>query len=64
MDESAPEATEKGESNWFYSDVDDEVHGPFTLARLRRWYEEGHFQSDFMVRHGLHGVNEPLIENY
>ena len=64
MDESAPEATEKRESNWFYSDADDEVHGPFTLARLRRWYEKGHFQSDFMVRHGLHGVNEPLIENY
>ena len=57
------EATEeKRTSNWFYSGEDDEVHGPFTLARLRRWNAKGHFHAKFLVRHGSDGEDEPLSE--
>ena len=62
MENSPPEATEGNASNWFYSDANDKVHGPFTLARLRRWEAKGHFYADFMVRQGLHGENKPLSE--
>jgi hypothetical protein len=60
--EAEERATEERASDWFYSDANDEVHGPFTLARLRRWDAKGHFHAHFMVRHGNHGEDVLLSD--
>ena len=48
---------------WFYADGADPtlLHGPFTTAKLKEWYDGGHFTGDELVRPGRDGVENVKI---
>ena len=43
--------------NWFYADDDDEdvLHGPYSVAQLQEWVDDGHFAHTDLVRNGRTG---------
>ena len=47
---------------WYYTDVDDAsvLHGPFALADVRGWLDDGHFQRSDLVRHNRDGKDVAL----
>ena len=48
-------APQHGEKNWFYTDLDDVQHGPFTLVKLKEWLEGGHFEASMLICNGREG---------
>jgi len=44
---------------WFYDDVDSDVeharHGPYSLANIKAWVEEGYFGEHDLIRRGREG---------
>ena len=51
--------TEKKSVEYYYPDVEDAstVHGPYTLAELQIWADEGFFHGDDPVREGKDGAD-------
>lgn len=52
-----PPPPEMPSVEWFYADGADPtlLHGPFTTAQLKEWYDGGHFTGDELVRPGRDG---------
>jgi hypothetical protein len=47
---------------WYYTDVDDAsvLHGPFALADVRGWLDDGECQRSDLMRHGRDGKDVAL----
>ena len=50
------ESTDPSKRGWYYIDTKGNVRGPYTPAKMRKWFCGGHFPSDLMVRWGDNGI--------
>ena len=55
LKEAQPGAVVELDENWFYTDHDDVQHGPFTLVKLKRWFDGGHFEASKLICNGREG---------
>tara|TARA_B110000208_G_scaffold83724_1_gene106286 strand:+ start:139 stop:528 length:390 start_codon:yes stop_codon:yes gene_type:complete len=64
---NAASPLQQNENEWYYTDLTNtsELHGPFTLGKLERWLNTGHFEAMQLVRKGRKGKDVelgPVIE--
>ena len=62
FDEEAPADIRPHSDGWYYTDVDAAsiLHGPVSIAALKDWLDDGHFQRSDIVRHGRDGKDVTL----
>ena len=56
------EAAAAASDEWYYNDYVnvDELHGPFALAQLKAWVDEGEMPASRLVRNGREGEEVEL----
>jgi len=62
MTGSTAEAAAAASDEWYYNDYVnvDELHGPFALAQLKAWVDEGEMPASRLVRNGREGEEVEL----
>ena len=50
------ESTDPSKQGWYYIDAKGNVRGPYSPAKMRKWFCGGHFPGDLMVRWGDNGI--------
>ena len=62
MTGSTAEAAAAASDEWYYNDYVnvDELHGPFALAQLKAWVDEGEMPASRLVRNGREGKEVEL----